>query len=62
VGKTVAFYGKSGEDIASLAERLETIPYELITALDERLARVYRENGETVLIKNRILPDGYPIV
>lgn len=62
VGKTVAFYGKSGEDIASLAERLGTIPYELITALDERLARVYRENGETVLIKNRILPDGYPIV
>ncbi|MBQ7365518.1 MAG: alanine racemase [Clostridia bacterium] len=61
VGDTVTFYGGEGESVASLAERLDTISYELITALGERLPRVYYRNHKLVALTNRILPAGYPI-
>ena len=61
VGDLVTVFGNGGEAVSSLADRLGTIPYELICALGERLPRVYFENGEIVTIKDRILPGGYPI-
>lgn len=56
VGDTVTVYGGNGETVDTLAERLGTIPYELLCALGERIPRVYTENGKTVLVIDRILP------
>ena len=56
VGDVVTVYGGEGETVDALAERLGTIPYELLCALGERIPRVYTENGKTVLVIDRILP------
>ena len=57
LGDVVTVFGAGGEAIDALAERLGTIPYELICALGERLPRVYYRSGEAVAIKDRILPE-----
>ncbi len=57
VGDVVTVFGSQGEPIDTLAERIGTIPYELICALGERLPRVYLKKGKIVTIKDRILPE-----
>ena len=56
VGDAVTVYGGAGERVSSLAEKLGTIPYEILCALGERIPRVYLENGKAVSVFDRILP------
>ncbi|MBQ4120725.1 MAG: alanine racemase [Clostridia bacterium] len=55
-GDTVTVYGGAGERVASLAEKLGTIPYEILCAIGERIPRVYIENQKAVSVFDRILP------
>lgn len=55
-GDAVTVYGGAGESVVTLAEKLGTIPYEILCALGERIPRVYFENGKAVSVFDRILP------
>ncbi len=57
IGEVVTVYGEGGEAVSTLAETNQTIVYELLCALGERLPRVYLENGIIVSVKDRILPE-----
>ena len=56
VGDEVTVFGGEGEPCFSLAEKLDTIPYELLCAIGERIPRAYLRNGEIVSVFDRILP------
>ena len=47
VGESVEIYGEH-IDVNQRAKQLETITYELLTSLSDRLKRIYIENGEIV--------------
>ena len=55
VGDTVELFG-SRQRVDLLAERLGTIPYELICAVSKRVTRLYMEHGEVVERTLRLLP------
>lgn len=56
VGDTVTVFGGEGEPIDILANRLGTIPYEIMCALGERIPRAYLENKKILSVFDRILP------
>ncbi len=56
VGDTVTVFGGDGEPINMLANRLGTIPYEIMCALGERIPRAYLENKKILSVFDRILP------
>ena len=56
IGDAVTVYGGAGLRVDTLAEKLGTIPYELLCAIGERIPRVYIENGKAVSVFDRILP------
>lgn len=55
-GDAVTVYGGAGLRVDTLAEKLGTIPYELLCAIGERIPRLYIENGNAVSVFDRILP------
>ena len=55
VGDAVELFGPR-QRVDELAERLGTIPYELICAVSKRVTRTYMEHGEVVERSLRLLP------
>ena len=56
VGTQVTVYGLTPENsIDSIAKRNNTINYEIVCALGERVPRVYKEDETIVAIEDRIL-------
>ena len=55
-GDTVTVFGGDGESVDALAARLDTIGYEILCALGERIPRVYLQNGKILSVFDRILP------
>ena len=55
VGDAVELFGPR-QRVDELAERLGTIPYELICAVSKRVTRMYMEHGEVVERSLRLLP------
>lgn len=56
VGTQVIIYGLTSKNsIDSIAKRNNTINYEIVCALGERVARVYKEDGRIVSVEDRII-------
>ena len=55
-GAVATVFGYGGESVTDLACRLDTIPYEILCAIGERIPRVYWEKGRAVSVFDRILP------
>lgn len=58
VGTEVTLIGQSGDEsitVDEIASRLETINYEVVCMLGQRIPRVYRKNGEIHTVKNILL-------
>ena len=51
VGSIVELIGENIK-IEDVAKELDTIPYEVMTLLSDRLAKVYKEHGENILVTN----------
>lgn len=54
VNTLVEIFG-SHISLVDMAKELDTIPYEILTGMSERLARVYRQNNEILAIENHRL-------
>lgn len=55
IGDEVALYGRQDEEeitVEEVADQLETIPYELLCAVDKRVSRFYMEEGKVVSFRN----------
>jgi alanine racemase len=47
VGERVIAFGPGGPDLSDVADRADTIPYELLTGLGSRVSRSYRAGPES---------------
>jgi alanine racemase len=64
VGEEVVVYGKQGKEqisVEEVADRLGTIPYEMLTRLHARIPRFYLEKGKVVYFSNRLCPSQDPV-
>lgn len=55
LGDAVTVYGTKGDtSVEAVAARCETVPYEILCGIGERVPRVYLENGAVVKIVDRL--------
>jgi alanine racemase len=56
IGSVVTVYGASGENsVDNIADANQTINYEIVCAVGERVPRVYKKNGVTVAVVDNIV-------
>lgn len=60
VGTTVTLIGKQNHEFISvneIAQKLETINYEVPCIISARVPRLYKQDGKSVVLKNYLLPE-----